>query len=145
MTGCIFIDWLIFVWLQEKELGHILAKPLAVSLLWFWFYLCFICLFIYFIYYGLLDSFLWRFLCSHMVYYYFDYLRFCNQMIHSISIFNVLWFHPFTLFLFLYLLSTSNHWLRLDTDLSFVTLWLFGLGFRFTVHWYLTALFLVVG
>lgn len=97
-----------------------------------------------FIYYGLLVS-LWWFLCSHVVYYCFDYIHFCSRMIHSISIFNVLWFHPFTLFLFLYLLSTSNHWLRLDINLPFVTLWLFGLGFRFTIHWYLTALLFVVG
>jgi len=83
----------------------------------------FVCLFVcLFIYYGLLDSFWWWFLCSHMVYYCFVYLRFCTQMSHSISIFNVLRFHPFTLFLFLYLLSTSNHWLRLDTNLPFVTL-----------------------
>lgn len=42
MAGFLFIDWLIFVWIQEIDLGHIFGGPLAISLLRFRFFLCFI-------------------------------------------------------------------------------------------------------
>ena len=68
---------------------------------------------------------LWSVLFSPMVFYCFDYLILHFGLVKNISIFNVLWFPIFTLFLFLDVFTTCYHWLIIYTYLPFVILCFF--------------------